>query len=126
MLSISNIVKYFNNLVESLHNLNDFTDDVKNTEILIASKFFQNLESYLIDDQILDETILELTNSTNEQMTNSLSKDEQYCYNEETANIKYLAPFKSLEKARRMHENNPKWSLKSLKKIINILSHGTA
>ncbi len=29
MLSISNIVKYFNNLVESLHNLNDFTDDVR-------------------------------------------------------------------------------------------------
>jgi hypothetical protein len=65
MLSISNIVKYFNNLVENLHNLNDFTDDVKNTEILIMSKLFQNLESYLIDDQILDETILELTDSTN-------------------------------------------------------------
>jgi hypothetical protein len=38
MLSISNIVKYFNNLVESLHNLNDFTDDFKNTEIDLSSK----------------------------------------------------------------------------------------
>jgi hypothetical protein len=38
MLSISNKVKYFNNSVESLHNLNDFTDDIKNTEILIGSK----------------------------------------------------------------------------------------
>jgi hypothetical protein len=53
-------------------------------------------------------------------VTNSLSKDEEYCYNEETANIKYLVPFKSMEKAVRMHENNPKRSLKSLKKIINI------
>ncbi len=114
MLSISNIVKYFNNLVESLHNLNDFTDDVKNTEILIASKLFQNLESYLIDDQIQDETILELTDSTNEEISgcNSLSKDEEYCYNEEIANTRYLVPFKSMEKAVRMHENNPKWSLK--------------
>ena len=77
MLSISNIVKYFNNLVESLHNLNDLTDDVKNTEILIASKLFQNLKSYLINDEILDETILELTYSTDKEIIgcNSLSKD---------------------------------------------------
>ena len=94
MLSISNIVKYFNNLVESLHNLNDLTDDVKNTEILIASKLFQNLESYLINDEILDETILELTYSTDKEIIgyNSLSKDKEYCYNEEIANTRYLAP----------------------------------
>jgi hypothetical protein len=30
MLSISNIVKYFNNLVENVHNLNDFTGDAQN------------------------------------------------------------------------------------------------
>lgn len=124
MLSISNLVKYFNNSVESLYDLNDFTDDIKNTEILIASKLFQNSELYLISDEILDETILELTDSTNEEIIgcNSLSKDEEYCYSEEIANNKYLVPFKSMEKAVRMHENNPKWSLKSLKK--NILSHG--
>ena len=77
MHSISNIVKYFNNLVESLHNLNDLTDDVKNTEILIASKLFQNFKSYLINDEILDETILELTDSTDKEIIgcNSLSKD---------------------------------------------------
>jgi hypothetical protein len=93
MLSISNIVKCFNNLVESLHN---FTGDVKNTEILIASKLFQNSESYLINDEIMDEIILELTDSTNEQISgcNSLSKDEQYCCNQQIANIKYLVPFK--------------------------------
>jgi hypothetical protein len=62
----------------------------------------------------LDETILDLTDSTNEQMNgcNSLSKDEEYCYNEQIANIRYLVPFKSMEKAVRMHQNNPKWSLK--------------
>jgi len=118
MLSISNIVRYFNNLVESLYNLNDFTNDVKNTEIFITSKLFQNLESYLINDEILDQTILELTDSTNEEISgcNSSPKDEEYCYNEEIAYNRYLVPFKSMEKAVRMHQNNPNWSLKSLKK----------
>ncbi len=48
----------------------------------------------------MDETILELTDSTNQQISgcNSLSKDEEYCYNEEIADIRYLVPFKSMEK----------------------------
>ncbi len=82
---------------------------------------FQNLEPYLINDEILDETIWELTDLTNEEINgcNSSFKDEEYCYNEEIANIRYLVPFKSMEKAMRMYENNPKWSLKSLKNNLN-------
>jgi hypothetical protein len=86
-------------------------------EFLLRVNSFK-IQSYLINDQILDETILELTDSTREQISdcNSLSKNEEYCYNQQIANVRYLVPFKSMEKVVQMHENNPKWSLKSSKK----------
>ncbi len=116
MLSVSNIINYFNNLVKSVYITIDTCSEITNNEMLIASQLFKNLENYIISDEFLDETILKITNDNCKEyfkFKNENSSDDESMETETINKERNSVSFKSMEKAVNMRKIHPKWSFKT-------------